>query len=63
MVARLGQGLLLHDPFLLAEEVVLGEAFVKVELGEGTGVHTAFGKTGEKLWRVIFSTETEENLF
>ena len=54
MVARLGQGLLLHDPFLLAEEVVLGEAFVKVELGEGTG-HTAFGKTGEKLWRVIFN--------
>ena len=44
MVARLGQGLLLHDPFLLAEEVVLGEVFVKVEVGEGTGVHTAFGK-------------------
>ena len=44
MVARLGQGLLLHDPFLLAEEVVLGEVFMKVELGEGKGVHTAFGK-------------------
>ena len=38
VVVRLGQGLLLNNPVLLVEEMVLGEALVEVELRKGMGV-------------------------